>query len=263
MMSKTFLRRGVLLWLASAVLLGGLLLGCQEDRYELFRHFVYEYEVEDYEIELTDLSASNPKHAGWLEIHPLDRYESHRRRSRTISAGSRDAGDQARFLKLSERNGDLSYNVRYSTKLSFPREMALNVFYEQAVLGMRITSNVAWGEGYPAGSDLGELFGYVSVSADKFIRQGYKLDRGEVQADLEAVDPSIRSWIEEHTTRNGGYSVLNAPLSEVRFAEHRLLGSALSLGYLRPLVTPPAGAQIKLHVTFEGVGTKTAEYVYP
>lgn len=101
-----------------------------------------------------------------------------------------DEEEYQRYLDKCERYSDAGYDtVYYVTSAAHGPSDGYHYFSEE-IRSVGISYSLDWAEGYPAGSELGELFTLYAISPLEYIRRGY-MDRisckGHPDEDIFAV----------------------------------------------------------------------------
>lgn len=145
--------------------------------------------------------------------------------------------DKRAFYALCEKNNDTRYDGfvtigNYYWEVISPTDWSVRAI-KNDIAGVEITSDVAWGESYPAGASLNDLFSVEYFSYAPFIDSGY-------------ADEAKPDYVEK-------------PLPMLRDDDLRLLASMVPLRFRTAAVVPvPCRIMVKFRLATEQEATFTA-----
>lgn len=173
--------------------------------------------------------------------------------------------DLERYKKLCLKYGDTGFNRDVKTYDEDYYSMQRTVFFSEKVKGIQVKSLENWGEGYPSGTNLNDQFLFFSASPDKYIQQGYRLEKGYFERFEEEMDPRFKG---PYSLLVSGLNYTCLPfietLSDVDFSNYALLGFNRKLGYFAP-VNPNlslSGKSIEIEVLFENGEVGVVQYTF-
>ena len=89
-----------------------------------------------------------------------------------LGGGYEDAAGYKHYLEKCDRYSDVGYDTAYYVRGTTGPSNGYHYFAEE-IRSVGISYSQDWAEGYPAGSELGELFTLYAISPLEYIRRGY------------------------------------------------------------------------------------------
>lgn len=136
-----------------------------------------------------------------------------------------------------------------------------NFFYATPISSIEISSSIAWGEEYPAGSSLNSLFAYFTGCADQFAKTHQPYEKKSIPATLPVVYGKYRTALENFSQyQSGTKEILYGMLSDLDLTHKDYVGINqlfMALATDRPEIRLPQKLTIK--ATFRDGQTATAE----
>lgn len=218
---------------------------CEGDKMTL-KHYVMEYVLDVSDDSSNALVVEDAFEEGMIRVMMRASVSNS-----IVSWKDTDDTKRSKYMSLARKNNDLGWDEKTLKYGETHLKATWFRFTANQVIGITVTAESNWDEQTPKGSSLDDKFIFISTSPDQFLKNGYKLDRNQIEEAIKNANPKVQSTL-KFCASETLYTALPICdiLSDIKFEDYQLMGVGQTWFALKSIDKLTKGAKINIQIKF-------------